>query len=108
MASAHRKTAVAAPQAKIKLVGAGKTVNWPKSEKIPQNIEQALALGWKVTDSQGAGTADELSERGTAHLKKVTARHSLSLKIPYGAIFTHGKPHTPKARTVEVEYVTAE
>ena len=37
MASAHRKTAVAAPQGKIKIVSGGKTVN-----AIPQGVKFAL------------------------------------------------------------------
>ncbi len=95
--------------ARHKVVDIGAEVNWPKGEKIPGNMQEALALGWEVTgrDCEDAA-ADESSERGTVNLEKTTARHRLYLRIPYEVAFTHGKPYSPKAHTAKVRHVTTE
>jgi|SRR5215472_713809 len=80
----------------IKLEKVGAEVNWPKCEKIPTSLEEALKLGWKVTGSEGNGP-DEFHEAGVTHMHKTTGRHRLYLAVPYQASFEFGKPHTPKA-----------
>ena len=83
----------------------GVQTDWPKGEKIPRSLEEAVKSGWKITCMEGntydmavaAGGNDDESEFGEATMQKTVDGHRLYLKIPYWAAYTYGKPHTPKA-----------
>jgi hypothetical protein len=108
MATPNLKPQSATPQGKIEIVDVGPKITWPKNERIPRSITEALALGWNVTHTQATEIDGERSERGTAHLRKRAGTRCLTLEIPYIATFTHGRPHSPVARSGKTRYVTTE
>ena len=72
-------------------------VNWPDTEPIPQSMEEALALGWKVTGYGGSVSDDERVQTGKMELVKDAGMLRLLLEIPFRAEFRYGKPYTPRA-----------
>jgi hypothetical protein len=72
-------------------------VQWPESEPIPQNLEEALANGWEITGSSASASDDELTQEGTADLYKQIGMVELNLRIPFRAAITYGRPCEPKA-----------
>ena len=80
-------------------------VQWPKTEPIPRTIEEALALGWEITDEHATVSADELTMEGTANLSKTIDLLELYLTIPFTAIKTYGQPFDPKAE-VEISNIS--
>jgi hypothetical protein len=73
-------------------------VDWPETEPIPQSMEEALTLGWRVDGSaEGRMSDDELFETGTMDLIKDLSMLQLYLKIPFHAVLTYGKPQNASA-----------
>jgi hypothetical protein len=73
-------------------------VNWPDSEPIPQNMEQALALQWEIIGSGvDQRSDDERTQSGNIELKKYVGMLELYLEIPFRAEYTYGQPHSASA-----------
>lgn len=102
MATPNLKPQSATRQGKIKIVSVGKTVNWPKGERIPKSFGEAVKLGWHVTGSEGKAdartTIEDDAEFGLATMEKRVHGHLLSLTIPCWTSFVYGNPVSLKAR----------
>ena len=75
-------------------------VQWPKTEPIPRTIEEALALGWEITDEHATVSADELTMEGTANLSKTIDLLELYLTIPFTAM----RPGSHSIRRPKLKY----
>jgi len=72
-------------------------IEWPKNEPIPQSMEEALKLGWKVDTSESTASEDERVAIGTVSLVKEVGTVKLYLEIPFQSNITYGKPFNAKS-----------
>ena len=78
-------------------------VAWPESEAIPRSVEEALALGWKLTGETSTVSDDERTSIGTATLQKIVGLLTLYLDVPVRTESFYGQPESPVAIIGHVE-----
>jgi hypothetical protein len=66
---------------------------WPKTEKFPRSMAEALRLGWQVSgEGEVAISDDETIQTGVMEMCKDLGPKVLWLEIPFRARFAYGRP----------------
>lgn len=104
MATAQGTSAVSSKaRVTVKVAHVGAQTAWPKNEVIPTSMDEALAGGWTVTNDDIQEVDGERSATGVYTMQKTVGTRRLTLRIPYRAEFTHGKPFQTQARKLSYE-----
>jgi hypothetical protein len=60
----------AVPRISFRLNNPNERPNWPASERLPKNLDQALEFGWLMDDEDWDSSPDERTRTGTVRLHK--------------------------------------